>query len=224
MPTITDWITSLFTVALAIFAMFTYLINKKLTKFETEGEIIVQLSQRNERDPSVISLLVKNVGKGTARNIKIIEREPKPYKRHPSDTEQVYVSDIGFVRHGIKLLAPGEERVSFIYYGRKDEIPPSFELDVIYEPTKQKWRKSFGIKTTTKQNAILNFNEFTNVSSGRTETDYVEKINNNLSALNNILRGNVFLDKKWSEFIEDTSFGNDFRQRLVSKIKEWIDK
>lgn len=106
------WVTALATVVLA-FLTFTYI---RLTRETLEGQsdpcVIVSVAHDDER-PTVLQLVVRNVGRGLAHDISFTFSRPIPsrawgFSERNAPSAQNMTS--GPLIDGIAALGPGEER------------------------------------------------------------------------------------------------------------------
>jgi hypothetical protein len=87
-------------------------INYFLYRVQVAPEIVV-LVVVDDRRPSMINLVIENIGKGVAKNIRFTSSEPIPkaYGVAPSVAEPATLLSAGPFAHGIPALGPGARRV-----------------------------------------------------------------------------------------------------------------
>jgi hypothetical protein len=87
-------------------------INYFLYKVQVAPEIVV-LVVVDDRRPSMINLVIENIGKGVAKNIRFTSSEPIPkaYGVAPSVAEPATLLSAGPFVSGIPALGPGAKRV-----------------------------------------------------------------------------------------------------------------
>jgi hypothetical protein len=209
----TNILIAIFNMILAIIGIYTFSLNKKITTHQIEPEIRVQFLQRSIEDPNIITLSVKNIGNGTAKNVDIKDRKNKRFYRHKNDKKYSRLSDIGFIGNGIKMLSSGEERTAFIFYcgGRKLE-----ELEKIVFDLEIKYENKEGKLITDE--AILSIMEFENVTQAQISNTPIKKISKTLNDINATLKGRVILSQNSIHLLDDTKLGSENRNYLPGQV------
>ena len=93
---------------LTTIAKTTMQMSKMLANTNTP-HVVVRLEPNPTYTDSLINIVVENLGTGPAKDIKIVPSHP--------DTSNLFdlpLEKIGFVKHGIKYLANGQTRESFL--------------------------------------------------------------------------------------------------------------
>lgn len=93
---------------LTTIANITVQMSKMLANANTP-HIVVRLEPNPTYTDSLINIVVENLGMGPAKNIKIT-----PSHRDTSNLFDLPLEKIGFIKHGIKYLANGQTRESFL--------------------------------------------------------------------------------------------------------------
>ena len=105
-----------------------------MRRAQTEGDVIAYLEQ-NSHVFQAADLVIRNVGSGVAYNVAVSSAGGWTIDETPSVAAR-YLSDVGFVRHGLPLLAPGQVVRTFI--GMATEVMGRsvrhFELIVTFCP------------------------------------------------------------------------------------------
>jgi hypothetical protein len=109
---ISSWVTAIATTLLALITWFYVGLTKKILDAQTDPCIIVSTVHDANR-PTIIQLVIKNIGSGLARDITFQCSQPLPqfaWGLTITDAKDAEVMSAGPLIDGISGLAPGEER------------------------------------------------------------------------------------------------------------------
>jgi hypothetical protein len=105
-------VTAVATGALAILTFIYVWLTRKILKVQSDPYVILSIIHDYDR-PSMLKLVVKNVGPGLAHDISFNFSRPIPEKAWGIDVEKAQTAEIlttGPLIDGIPMLGPGEER------------------------------------------------------------------------------------------------------------------
>ncbi len=157
---------------LTTIAKTTLQMSKMLSNANTP-HVIVRLESNPTYTDSLINIVVENLGTGPAKDIKIVPNHP--------DTSNLFdlpLEKIGFVKHGIKYLASGQTRESFLTsiigkFEKQKRTPISVEVEY----------KDFTGKSYPPETFTLDFYEFDWVGTAglKTTAGHLHTISGTLS-------------------------------------------
>ncbi len=161
------------------YAVFTYKLTKQTRlsrEFQIEAHIVAYLANL-ETDPTAIRLIIKNVGKGVAKNVKF---EIKKDIEYESGYFQK-LENLGIFQEGIKYLPSNKEfNFSLTNFTENSEIKLNdfIEFNVMY---------SDYIKVSRKQFFRLPFKELNGLSKRTPPETYIGMISYRLEKIERIL-------------------------------------
>jgi len=109
---LSSWVTAIATALLALITFFYVRLTKRLLDAQTDPYIVVSTIHDTNR-PTIIQLVIKNIGTGFARDITFQCSQPLPrfaWGLTISDAKDAEIMTAGPLIDGISGLAPGEER------------------------------------------------------------------------------------------------------------------
>jgi len=109
---LSGWITAGATLILAVITGFYVRLTKQLLDAQTDPYVVVSTIHDSNR-PTIIQLVIKNIGSGLARDIKFHCSRPIPTRAWGitiDDAKDAATMEAGPLIEGIPGLAPGEER------------------------------------------------------------------------------------------------------------------
>jgi hypothetical protein len=130
----------------ALVALASLYISNKVYVDSTSPEVIIYLEQ-NRDEPYIIDLIIENIGKAAATDVKFAPSKPLPY--HAWNSEKIKVMDEGPIIKGIPFFAPKSRRA--FQFGNFAGIHKYFgdETIEIKITCKSKHRAIFGYKSVT---------------------------------------------------------------------------
>jgi len=129
---ISSWVTAIATTLLALITWFYVGLTKKILDAQTDPCIIVSTVHDANR-PTIIQLVIKNIGSGLARDITFQCSQPLPqfaWGLTITDAKDAEVMSAGPLIDGISGLAPGEERTTSFKKNTKVMPPVVSAVDV----------------------------------------------------------------------------------------------
>ena len=182
------------TVVAALVAAAAAAISYLVYRDQVDPNVIVYASHDTKR-PTVILVIIKNIGKGVAKNIRFILSEPirHAYGMGPGGPPPRAMSDGPLIK-GIPMLAPGEERV--IIWGQYGGLTAAIQSRTISvsaifdsDPT------GFFPSERRQTDSVLEIASFTSTdaSSGDHSKETADQLRRIADALNNSARSRDLL-------------------------------
>ncbi len=103
------WITAGATLILAVITGFYVRLTKQLLDAQTDPCVVVSTTH-DSNHPTIIQLVIKNIGSGLARDINFHCSRPMPMRAWGIVVKDATIMEAGPLIEGILGLAPGEER------------------------------------------------------------------------------------------------------------------
>ncbi|MFN4228049.1 MAG: hypothetical protein ACK4F0_07935 [Candidatus Ratteibacteria bacterium] len=137
----------------------------------------------------IIELVVKNIGKRPAKNVKMKISPPLV-----SSESKIDLGEVGFIKNGIKMLPPGYEIRTFVdttsaYFDRRKELPLQYKVKVSWfcenEEQTTEWDLDLSIYYNRLSISGKGIHQLVEINEKIKRT--LEGIENTLSGMNNIL-------------------------------------
>lgn len=179
--TSTEWLTFILIVVTAFYAWQTYkTVNVMESANEANSRPVISVSVVNDSPEGVsfVYLIIRNTGKGLARNISFSISGDELKVENLGERERTF-ADIGMLKNGIKVLAPSELRRTWLLstIGRVDEIL-SKEVKISVDYSNADLSKRY------KDEFVLDFASLTRIQLGH---DSIRNIDKELEKIRKIM-------------------------------------
>ncbi|QEM69515.1 hypothetical protein FO488_16020 [Geobacter sp. FeAm09] len=160
-----------------IVALTSTIINYLMLHHQYDPEVIVY-ALPDQRRPTIINIIIENIGKGRATHIRFESDHPIPKRAFGfDDAETPDVMDDGPFIHGISALAPGEKRT--ITWGQYGGLTKGLNNNILEITAIYKSHPSFQVtpkKHLTTSNIDLKSFEGTDASDNNWDKKAAEQL------------------------------------------------